>query len=84
MGSFSFQEVHFSGIPLVILSWILRIVFILSTWFYDLALPSGVAFFFTMDRAINRRVFLMTFLTAFLPFFELGTLFISLGVAVLV
>ena len=36
------------------------------------------------ERAIRQGVFLMKFLTVFLTFLELGTLFLSLGVAILV
>ena len=48
------------------------------------ALPGGVASIFTMEIAIKRRLFLMKFLTIFVLFFELGALFLFLGVAVLV
>ena len=78
MGSFSLQEVHFSGFPLEILSWIINIVSIFSPCLEEFALPSGVAFVFTTERAIKRGVFLMTLLTVFFTFLELGTLFFLL------
>ena len=82
MGSFFFQEIHFPGLPLLFLCGILRLVLSLCLDYF--ALPGGVAVFLTMDRAIKQRLFLMTFLIIFVLFFELGALFLPLGVAVLV
>ena len=55
-----------------------------SPCFEGSLLPGVVAFVFTIYRAIKQRLFLMTFLTIFVPLFELGALFLSLVVAVLV
>ena len=60
------------------------VVFIFRSFLKDVTLPKGVIFIFTGERSIKQGVFLTTFLTVFLLFLELGTLFVSLGVTVLV
>ena len=82
MGSFFFQEIHFPGLPLVFLCGILKLVF--SLCLEDFALPGGVAFVFSIVRTPWKKFCFMTFLTMFVPFFELGALFLTLGVAVLI
>ena len=82
VGSLFFQDIRFSGLPLVVIFGILRLVF--SLCLEEFALPGGVDFVFTMDTAIKRRLFFMTFLTMFVPFFELGALFLFIVVSVLV
>ena len=82
MGSLFFQEIHFPGIPIVVLCGILRLV--LSICLEDFAIPGGVAVVFTMETSIKRRMFFMMFLTMFVLFFEFGALFLPLGVAVFV
>ena len=83
MGSFSLQEVKFFELILVILFCIF-IIFIFSRFLEDVALPRVVTFIFTMERAIKQGVFLTAFLTVFLALLKLGTIFMSLGVTVLV
>ena len=82
MGSLFFQEIHFPGLPLVVLCGILRLV--LSICLEDFALPGGVAGVFTTERAIQLGMFFMTFLTMLVLFFKLGAPFLPLGVAALV
>ena len=82
MGRFFFQEIRFPGLPHVVLCGILRLVFRICL--EEFALPGGVDFVSTMERAIKRRIFLMIFLTMSVLFFELGALFLPLGVDVLV
>ena len=62
MCSFSLQEVKFFEIPLVILFYIFRIVFIFSPCLEEFSLPRGVNFIFTMERAIKRGFILLRFL----------------------
>ena len=82
MGSLFFQDINFTGFTIVVLCGILRLV--LSLFLEEFSLPGGVTAVFTTERAIQRRMFFMTFLTMFVLFFKLGALFLPLGVAVLV
>ena len=82
MGSFFFREIHFPVLSLVVLFGILRLV--LSLCLEYSAISRGVDIVFTMERAIQRRMFFMTFLSMFVLFFKLGALFLILGVVVLV
>ena len=82
MGGFFFQEIHFHGLPIVILCVILRLVlaFILDYF----ALSGGVAGVFTMERAIQFGMLFLEFLTMLVLSFKLGDIFPPLVVAVLV
>ena len=59
-------------------------MFIFSPFLEDVTLPRGVNIIFTMERAIKRGFFPTNFLTVLLAFLELGTLFVSLDVTVLI
>ena len=61
MGVFFLQEIHFPGLPLVILLGELRIF--LAFRLEDVALPGGVTGIFTMKRSIQLEVLLLAFLT---------------------
>ena len=82
MGSFLFQEICFFGPSLVVLCGILRLVF--SLCLEEFELPGGVVFVFTTEREIKKIYIFMIFLTMFFLLFELGALFLSLGIAALV
>ena len=79
MGRFFLQEIHFPGLPLVILLGELRLF--LAFWLEDVALPGGVTGIFTMKKSIQLGVLLLAFLTMLV--FGLEALF-PLWVTVLV
>ena len=80
MGGFFLQEIHFPGLPLVILLGELRIF--LAFYLADVAPDGGVAGVFTMRRAIQLGMLLLVFLIMLV--FGLEALFLPLGVTVLV
>ena len=82
MGSFFSREIHFPVLSLVVLFGILRLV--LSLCLEYSAISRGVDIVFTMERAIQQRIFFMTFHTMFVLLFELWAPFLHLGVTVLV
>ena len=82
MRGFLFQEIHFPGLPLVILCVILRLF--LAFRIEDFALPGGVADIFTMEREIQLGMIFLAFITMLVLSFKLGGLFLPLGFAVLI
>ena len=80
MGGFFLQEIHFPGLPRVILLGELRIF--LDFRLEDVSLPGGLTAVFTTKRAIQPGIMLLAFLTMLV--FGLEVLFLSLGVTVLV
>ena len=82
MGGLFLQEIHFPGLPLVILLGELR--HFLDFRLEDVALPGGVTGVFTTKRAIQLGMLLLEFLTMLVLYFYLEALFILFGVTVLV
>ena len=82
MGGLFFQDIHFSGLPLVILCEILRLV--LSFRLEIFSLPGGVAGVLTIEREIQLGMLFLEFLTMLVLSFKLEAIFLPLGVAVLV
>ena len=82
MGRFFLQEIHFPGIPLVVLLGELRLV--LAFFLEVVSVPGGLTGFFTMKRAIQLGMLLLAFLTMLVFSFELEALFLLFGVTVLV
>ena len=81
-GGFFLQEIHFTGLPFIILLGELRLL--LAFRLEDVALPGAVTGVFTMKRAIQLGTPLLAFLTMLVLSFGLEALFLSLGVTVLV
>ena len=82
VGGFFLQEIHFPGLPIVILIVVLR--HFLSFCLENVALPGGVAGVFKMKREIQLVMLLLEFLTMLVLYFELEALFLLFGVTVLV
>ena len=61
MGSFFLQDIHFSGLPLLVLLGEPRMF--LAFCLEDIALPGGVTGIFTMKRAIQLVVLLLALIT---------------------
>ena len=80
VGGLFIQDIHFPGLPLVILLGGLRIFLAFSL--EDIALSLGVTGVFTIKRAIQIGMLLLEFLTMLV--FVLEALFLPLGVTVLV
>ena len=80
MGHFFFQEIHLTGLLLVILLG--ELMLFLDFRLEDVSLPGGVTGIFTMKRAIQLGMMLLEFLT--MIFFGLEVLFLPLGVTFLV
>ena len=80
MGGLFLQEIHFPGLPRVILLGELRLF--LDFRLEDVSLPGGLTAVFTMNIAIQLGMLLLEFLTMLV--FGLETLFLPLGVTVLV
>ena len=82
MGGFFLQEIHFPGLPLVIILGVLRLfpAFRLE----DIALPGGVAGVFTLNRSIQLGILILVFLNMLVLSFELEALFLNFGITVLV
>ena len=80
MGGFFIQEIHFPGLPLVVLLGELRLF--LAFFLEDVALPGGVNDVFTMKREKQLGMMLLEFLTMLV--FLLEALFIPLGVTILI
>ena len=84
MVSFCLEEVKFFELLLVIFFSTFLGLSIFNPILEDVTLTRGVTFIFTLERAIKLGDFRTMFLTVFLMFLELGTLFVYLGVTVLV
>ena len=82
MGGFFLQEIHFPGLPLVILLVVLRLL--LAFRLEDVALPGGVTGVFTMKISIQIGILLLVFLTMLILSFKLEALFLPVDIAVLV
>ena len=80
VGGFFLQEIHFPGLPLVILPGEIRIFLVFRL--EEVAPHGGVAGVFTMKRAIQLGMLLLVFLIMLV--FGLEALFLPLGVTVLV
>ena len=82
MGGFFLQDIHFPGLPIVILLGELRLF--LAFRLEDVALPGGVTGVFIINRAIQLGMMLLEFITILIFSFGLEALFLPLGVTVLV
>ena len=82
MGGSFFQNIHFPGLPFVILCGILSLFLAFRLEYF--ALPGGVAGVFTMEIAIQLGMLFLEFLTMLVLSFKLEALFLPLGVDVLV
>ena len=80
MGGFFLQEIHFPGLPILILLGELRLF--LAFRFEGVALPGGVTGVFTMKRSIQLVMLLLEFPNMLV--FGLEAIFLTLGVTVLV
>ena len=80
VGGLFLQEIHFPGLPLVILLGEIRLS--LAFQLEDGAFPGGVTVVFIMKRAIQLGILLLVFLTMLV--FGLEVLFLPFGVTVLV
>ena len=76
MGGFFLQDIHFPGLPPVILLVVLRLL--LAFRLEEVALPGGVTGVFTTKRAIQLGVLLLEFLTMLVLTFDLQVLFFFL------
>ena len=81
MGGFFLQDIHFPGLPLVILLGVLMLF--IDFCLEDVALPGGVSGIFTIKRAIQLGMLLLSFLTMFVLSIALEALFLLFGVTVL-
>ena len=82
VGGFFLQEIHFPGLPLLILLGLLRLF--LAIRLEDVALPGGVNGVFTMKVVIKLGMLLLVFLTMLVLSFELEAHFLLFGVTVLI